>query len=281
MRTTTESQLGKKPSLSKLQELIASSDNETKQKIQEVAQNAYQEIVKLEELAERHKHSNLYLEKTDAQKIKAIWVFSGPGTYLQASKNDRYEHLPWAQWMDKKRLNHAAHLQRKIAEVLSGKKIHGRADQISSLKTQARELIAGHAPIIIYNGRPDENQTVKEVIQNFDIIVPPEKVFVIDDGQIDKSVDQIMQFKLPDGLKLQQGDRIAIISHAPHLVRVMYMIEKFRDQMLIPPGVEFQLFPLPSPKEGKAQYRAMEIRGILYYALISNEAGTKPFPYLS
>src|ERR1035437_4502043 len=65
------------------------------------------EIADLQAVAEKDK-PRFQVPADFLQNIGAIWVFSGPGTYDQPTKNDGYSQYPWARWNDRERLNHAA-----------------------------------------------------------------------------------------------------------------------------------------------------------------------------
>jgi hypothetical protein len=272
--------LKEQQSLSAVQKYISDSPPLIRHAIRDVASQSFQEIQDLEELANRQKQDNIHFTKEEAERIKAIWVFSGPGTYLEPFKEDRYSSFAWSKWMDRQRLNHGALIAKKIAETLVGEEVRGHPSQIKYLKDKARKFIAGYGPMIIYNGTSKENLTVNTVMNSYDVIIPWQKLYLIEDGSTNNSVHQIKSFKLPDNLELKPGDRIALVSHAPHLMRVMHMIDRYRNEMQIPDGVEFQLFPLPSPKEGKKEYQAKEIRGLLYYALVSGDASLKAYLYI-
>lgn len=233
-----------------------------------VATDALNLIQSFEEAAS---HPNLPKTAEEAKKIKALWVFSGPGTYDLPFKDDRYQNFPWAGFMDRRRLNRAGWLMRKITEIAIGKLLDGTKNPYDM-----RQAILENGPYLIYNGRPDENATVEDVLKRPGIAIPRGKVHVID-AIIDNTLDQVKSFDLPINLNLQSDDRIALVSHAPHLARVLYVIDKFRP---FPEGVRIQAFPIATPREGKQIYAEMEIQGILYYAFVSNEASKNPYPHI-
>ncbi|MCX6702306.1 MAG: hypothetical protein NTW60_00300 [Candidatus Wolfebacteria bacterium] len=201
------------------------------------------EIDSLEQVGERDKQE-IHLSDEDAKKIAAIWVFSGPGTYDKSSKKDRYENYKWAENMDRNRLNYAARLAKRVAEANSG--IPAEKTSLAELegqKQRTKEKIRNYGPTIIYNGTPVENAVVEDVLEREEVIIPKEKVEIIEKS-IDNTIDQIKSFRLPEGAKVKA-------------------------------------FPLPTPEPGKEEYAEMEIKGILYYALVSQEkkASEEPYPY--
>ncbi len=78
---------------------------------------------------------------------------------------------------------------------------------------------------------------------------------------IANTVDQVKTFVLPESLHLAGGE-IGLVSHAPHLVRTLHMLNRYQ---VIPEDMKIRLFPLKSPKEGREEYTTMEVRGLLYY----------------
>lgn len=225
----------------------------------------------INELEEAALHPNLPKTADEASRIKAIWVFSGPGTYDQPFKNDRYKDKPWARFMDRIRLNRAAWLMRKLTEEILGNTLDGiRNPEI------VRQAFLENGPFLIYNGRHDENDAVRDVLTRPGIVIPKEKVHFID-ARIDNTFDQVKTFSLPPGLTLKSGENIALVSHAPHLMRLLHIINKVKPFL---EGAKVQLFPIASPSDGRQEYAEMEIRGLLYATFISGEAEETPCPYL-
>lgn len=238
------------------------------------------ELRVLEEAGERQK-SRIELPPEEAKKIAAIWVLSGVGTYdipLKPKERDVYKQLPWIQWADRARLHHAAFLARKVAEARSGQDFNkGSLADLEERKEKIKALIAEYGPDIIYNGTEVENATVEDVLAREGIIIPASRVVVIhgtDGHPIVNTADNIKTLGLPR--PLSPGEELAIVAHAPHLVRVMRILNKFKP---LPEGTRVRLFPLPTPSEGKAEYRDMEILGILNYVYRKKEATAEPYPY--
>lgn len=240
-----------------------------------------EEIRILEEVGEREAPRLDKLPLEEAKKIAAIWVLSGVGTYdipLKPKERDVYKQIPWIQWADRERLNHAAILARKTAEARSGRNFDkGSLENVAERKEKMKAVIGEYGPDIIYNGTPLENETVADVLAREGAIIPEGKVSIISGTEVHPIVnttDNIKTFAFPHPLK--PGEELAIVAHGPHLVRVMRIVNKFRP---FPEGTKVRLFPLPTAPEGKEQYRDMEILGILNYVYRKKEATAEPYPY--
>lgn len=242
-------------------------------------QQSLQECGMFEKSAEAIKRS-LSLTPSLAARITALWPLSGPGTYDRPSKDDAYKDKRWADGMDRQRLNKAAMVAREIADAVTGTDV--RADkgkglsQIEMVKLRIKKKLAEHGPYIIYNGTDVENKTVADVITRHGIVIPAEKVFIIEDG-IKKTVDQVKTFQLPPDLTVGSGDVIGAITHAPHMMRFLHMLNKYRT---IPSEMQVLAIPLPSPLTGRQEYTEQEIRGLLYYRYLSGDATEEMYPHL-
>ncbi len=213
-----------------------------------------------------------------ANSITALWDFSGPGTYDDPVKEDRYKDKSWARGMDRARLNYAAWLVRKITEMRDpGIAQKGPIDEAAERSNRARQSIREVGPTLIYNGTSEENAVVVDVLTREGIIIPSEKAHVMGEG-IKNTVDQIKTFSLPENLH-EPGKEIGLISHAPHLIRVAHMLNRYQS---IPPDMDIRFFPIKTPEDGREEYTAMEIRGILYYIYLSknHDAAKEPYPYI-
>ncbi len=234
------------------------------------------EIDVLETAGERDRVPRLAVSPDVARSVGAIWTFAGPGTYDEPVKEDRYKHLPWARNMDRNRLNYTARLARHITEAALNVSLKGPLGAVEKIKERTKNAMREAGPAIIYNGAPIENKTVRDVLAREGTVVPAERVFVLGEG-INNTVDQIKDFVLPDGV-LAGGKKLALVSHAPHLARIVRMLNRYRP---LPEGTEILLFPLPTPAEGKEEYAEMETAGILYYVYVSphHDATRAPYPY--
>lgn len=130
-------------------------------------------------------------------------------------------------------------------------------------------------PYIIYGATAEQNEDVKTVLTEQGVVIPGSKVHIIRD-KIVNTVDQIKTFRFPQGLQIQNGDTLALVTHAPHMVRVLHMLNQYKP---LPPGMIIQPHPLPSPPSAGTDYAMQEISGLLYYTFISGDSTEKPYPY--
>ena len=250
--------------------------SEVKTFIAEIAE----EIRRLEQVGEKEK-VRIEMPTEIAKKIGAIWVNSGVGTYdtpMKEKERGVYKNLPWMEWADRTRLNHAAILERKVAEARSGKNFDkGSLDDLKERKAKIKEMIREYGPIIIYNGVELENDTVADVLSREGTIIPKDTVTIIrgtTEHPIVNTLDTVKTLKLPPDFRNDQ--ELAIVAHAPHLARIMRMINK---QPPFPRTTKVRLFPVATPEAGKMEYAEMEILGILNYTLRKGVADKKSYPY--
>lgn len=191
-----------------------------------------------------------------AQNVVAIWDFSGSGNYDKPRGDDPYKDLNWAAGTDHDRLNYSAWLARKMAQLRDPNGASG----------SAKESISKFGPTIIYNANETMNAVARDVLTRKGIIIPQEKVIIPEKGR-ENTVEQIKDFSLPAGLH-QSGKEIGMVSHAPHLVRIAHILNKYQP---VPSDMHIRMFPMrpPGTARDREQYVTMEIRGILYYTYLS------------
>ena len=241
-----------------------------KEKIIAIIKREWDRIASFEAMGTRNaKH--LEIDAEIANKIGTIWVFSGPGTYDQPfKKNDKFREYPWAAWMDKIRLDHAALLAKKIAKARSGVP----TGNLSQNPAKVRSLIAKYGPYVVYNGFSEENLAFEKMLERGGAVLPAEKVKIIH-ADLETTVDQIKTFSLPDDPAVGNKE-VALVSHAPHLDRILHMLSKYK---ALRRGSTPFLFPVATPKEGRTQFGEMEIRGLLYRIFLTKDATEEPCPY--
>lgn len=245
--------------------------------------SSLQEVAQLEQLAREHRRilieGRIPIPAESLAKLKALWVLSGPGLYRQAFKDDRYRDKPWAAFMGRHRLTYAGLLTRRLAEAKLGIPYdHLQKGEITPLKPVIRNRILEMAPVILFNGREDENLDVRSIVSEGGNVIPPEKVWISGKSN-NKTVDQVTDLALPPDLILNSGDEIGVITHAPHFMRFSHMLNHFRDRLQIPQGVSLRAFPLLSPQNSQ-EYTNQEVRGLLYYVFITGEATEESYPYV-
>lgn len=214
-------------------------------------EQSIKEIKLLNRVADR----TLSFTPAKANKIKAIWAISGSGTYTKSITNvpgdQVYRSKIWGQWSDKKRIDHSLEIIQKIS-------------------TQN----GGFYPYLIYNGITEQVIDLKDALQSDRLDLPKDKLF-IPTGMVIKTIDQVKGLSFPRDA-LQEGDVLGIVSHSPHLARVMRMVNKFRS---IPLGVSVQLFPMTFNNiENDEEFAFNEILGIIGY-ISRGEATIESYPY--
>ncbi|MEK7572953.1 MAG: hypothetical protein AAB531_00865 [Patescibacteria group bacterium] len=247
--------------------------NFSQDEIKSLIATSIDEIAYLEEVGEKDK-AKFEIPDDVLRRIGAIWIFSGPGTYDSPTKDDKYNTFPWARWMDRDRLNHAALLARKVAEVRSGQgPIIGSLETLQERKEKTRQMIEEFGPQIVYNGTQLEDDTVASVLSRDGTIIPEDKVDIIREN-IAITLDQIRTFKLPDNFEPDQ--ELALITHAPQFLRITRMLNA---NPPFPVGTKVRLFPVPTPAIGKREYSKMEVLGLLKYTYVDHVATAEPYPF--
>lgn len=165
--------------------------------------------------------------------IDAVWVFSGPGTFFIPLDPGEPKHFAW---MDRYRILYGLAVVRKVAAKRLGK----------DFTAITSEDILKEGPILIYNGTPKENAALRKELAVIGKSMPPEKVIIIDEvknakvKEIKNTLDQIKSFpKSMIGNTIKH--RVALISHAAHLSRILRYIEKYQ---IFPRYVKVELFPI-------------------------------------
>jgi hypothetical protein len=233
-------------------------------------------IRNLEEIGRRDLH-DFSISPDIAEKIGAVWVISGAGTYDEPFKKDPYQGIWWARYMDRARINYGTRILRKITETKEDKRHNGSISTVEERKHDLRQAILEDGPIVIYNGSGPENDTVRDVLTREGVIIPAEICYIQKEPTAN-TVVAIKSLHLPEILKKEiKGKEVAIVAHGPQLQRIAHIMGKY-----YPFGEDTQVrfFPIPTPPGGEVEYAIKEARGIVYYALVKNEAAENPHPYL-
>lgn len=206
-----------------------------------------------------------------------VFIVPGPGEYSlkvppYEQKPDRYQNLPWARKMDRARVRVGLALVREITAQRLGK----------NTQVVTTEDIVQHGPWLHYSTTHWENEHIKGVLSEQAVKIPSEKIIMYEDivgndgktRPIVNTADQLEGLNFQDKVKPR---RIAVVSHAPHLVRIMHMMEKFKAR--IPAGAVVQPFPLPTPVGGVPEYARMELQGTLAGIYKLGTASPTPYPY--
>jgi hypothetical protein len=210
----------------------------------------------------------------EAMKIKAVWCVSGTGSiqvpFLGTTGDILYKEKKWGQWTDRDRILHSV-------EVIKNYSIVSRGKDPCNIITKHEEsrLIKEYGPYLIYNGIPEQVDALFLAIEAGELNFPREKVFV-PKGKIVKTLDQVKSLKLPENLNIKEGDTIGIVSHAPHLARLMKMVNRYKP---LPEEIKVKLFPLLFEKpENENEFAQTELMGILGY-ISRGEATAESYPY--
>jgi hypothetical protein len=227
----------------------------------------------IQTLDARAYHPTLPKTPEEAQHIKAIWLLTAPGTYDKPLKDyetkDSPFNRPWYAWMQRRRINYCFWLMERLAEIRTGSKVKG-----AETPFETRKLIGKYGPWLIVNGNAAENADLREVLTRPSIPVPAEKVFIIDDPRLVRTIDQVQIFSLPPKLEVFPTDQIGLVSHAPHMVRALYMLAQPTNKF---PPITLQLYPMPIPTIGREAHIAQEVTGLLYYIYKKNLAAKTPY----
>jgi hypothetical protein len=221
----------------------------------------------------------LVIDSETAENIGAVRIHSGVGNYDLPIKEDDNPRLikSWARWADRRRIDHAVRIARKVAEVRSGYQppVHPIRDMYA-MREETKELIREFGPYVIYSGYPSETNKAEEVLNRPDTIIPREKAVIVHGtpkNTVDGSKMMIKQFPSES---LKDGKQVVIVTHAPHLERVLHIMSK---HPYLPAGSIPYVAPVATSPEGQAESALMETRGILYYALLKGEASEEPHPH--
>jgi len=177
-----------------------------------------------------------FFEKFDPQvtaEIDAIHVFSGPGTFLTPLK-ERDED--WMAWFDQTRLSKGILLVLQVTSLRTNKPLH----------KVTKEDIERLGPYLIYNGIPLENKVFRSCIDLPDFTIPKSKIIIADEIEengtkrpIKHTGDQVATF--PSHLLGNEiKGSIALVSNAPHFIRILRYLTKYKT---IPE--HFSIIPFP------------------------------------
>ncbi len=243
--------------------------------VKDLIRSAAEEIKILEQSADRTL-AVAALTPDIAEKLSAIWIFSGPGTYdSRPDPVQTYGQYPWTQGMDRARINYAAWLTRKIAEIKSGQEKQAKPKrQITDRIEQTKALIDAYGPALMYNGSTIANEAVADALDQPGGIMPESKVHIFE-NDFRKTIEQIKTFSLPADLHTA-GNEIGLVSHAPHLMRIARMLNR---HPVLPTDMNVRLFPIATPAGKSEEYATMEIKGLLYYVFLSKDHDATPEPY--
>lgn len=212
------------------------------------------------------------ITKIDVEKMEAIWCLAAPGTFYQAQKDDRYREVPYAKWWDRQQIISAVGIAGIIGRLRAGFRAVEKLDQ--------KELPQAYynSPIIIYNGRPDENASLRKAVEKGKLPqrFPGSKVQIIDTDQGDRFnlLGQVRNFKMSDD---NPPERLGIVIRPAQALRLLLFMNNPNNGF--PSGVPVKIFPVRTSKEGIPNHYIQETCGILYYRFTTGDAAEVPYPY--
>ncbi len=148
--------------------------------------------------------------------IEIVWVLSGPGLYDPSiSQLETYQRKTLSELEDRQRLDFAVELVREITAL-----------RLAKDKSQiTKEDIAKSGPTLLYNGRLDQNENLRQASQKPEFPIPADKLKItaISNDLDPAKANTKTQFeKFPQDLlesALKDKKRIAVVSHLWHLPR--------------------------------------------------------------
>lgn len=204
-----------------------------------------------------------------------VIVICGPGEYSKTiapyeEKKDRYPY-PWARRMDRARVRAGVSIVHEVTAMRLGK-------PVAEVTT---EDVARHGPWLHYAATSWENNHIRHVLAQSSLHMPSSKIFMHtfldehgNERPIINTATQMEDLQFP-------GDspprRIVIVSHAPHLVRIAFLMEKWKDR--IPKSTTVQFFPLPTPSLAVDPYTLIELRGVFAEIYKKGTAAKTPFAF--
>ncbi|OGM15471.1 hypothetical protein A2V56_00745 [Candidatus Woesebacteria bacterium RBG_19FT_COMBO_42_9] len=214
------------------------------------------------------------ITQDDTEYINAIWCLAAPGTWLRPWKNDRYIKATYSAWWDR----HQMIASMKISEAIGRRRAN--LSLIESLPEKSQKEVLRLSPPIVYNGRPDENDSLRKAINQggYRTEFLRSKLHLIDTdrGELFNSLDQVRSIRLPDR-KLESGDRIGIVVRPGQAVRLLHFMNNLNNGF--PSGVKVKIFPVRTGQEGIPAHHIQETCGLLYYLFTTRDAAEEPYPY--
>jgi hypothetical protein len=201
--------------------------------------------------------------------IDAVWVFSGPGTYDEPLSPGEKDYMCW---MDRQRILSGITIVRRITAKRAKKKLN----QIR------REDVRRLGPLFIYNGTPEENNSLQNALKRPLFPLPAEKVVIVKSIRKDKkglpitnTLEQVESFpKELIGKGKPISHAIAIVSHAFHFPRILRYLEEHR---ILPAEIKVYAIPLKTATKAMRHYKKAEIEKVWKY-FKKGDLAFEPFP---
>lgn len=238
------------------------------------------EMIQTFEKATYRRHPASVYTDTDV-----VYIDSGAGPYsykmLEEGKTDlddeSYHKWPWSRKMDRARIRAAYAL---VSMITAGRVKKSPGD----LTTEDYEK---YAPYLMYTAPDWQNAHIRHVLKlqkaSDRFKIPDKKLIMYDEftnrqGErqpIIHTEDQIEGLKFPPGPDGNPPRRVVMVSHAAHLMRIMYILGKYPDS--IPVGTVLQPFPIPTPTAAVVEYAKNELIGTIVSVFGKDRASLTPY----
>ncbi len=188
------------------------------------------------------------------EKIDAIWVVSGGGSYLEPiidtpSDNKNIKNS-WYLGQDKARLDYALLWIDDFATTMPA------------------------PPLLIYNGTKKQNADLLKAVKEKVFDLQKAQLYIAP-GDITRTIEQVKNFSFPPSIKPDKR-KLAILSHSAHLPRILRFINKcpkpFNNAKTVPLSVNVQ------DVWGQQQMIISELDNLLGY-IARGEAAIAPYPF--
>ncbi len=126
---------------------------------------------------------------------------------------------------------------------------------------------------ILYNGTNEQNSDLVKAIRSGRYDISLDQVKIIP-GEINCTLDQVRLFSYPADISIKGDELFGVLSHAPHLVRVLRMMAAHKGNFK-----QAKILPIPlildNPSE-EEEFIKREIIGTIDY-ILKNEARREPY----
>jgi len=190
------------------------------------------------------------------QKIKAIWVVSGGGSYLEpiidTPSDNKNTKNSWYLGQDKARLDYALLWINDFATTMPPP-----------------------PPLMIYNGTKKQNADLQKAIREKIFDLTNAQLYIAP-GDITRTIEQVKNFSFPPSIK-PAVCRLAILSHSAHLPRILRFMNKyprqFKNAEIVPLSIKIQ------DVWGQQQMIISELNNLLG-CIARGEAAIEPYSFI-
>lgn len=250
---------------------VDSIDDKTISQVTDLIANVRDEMIGLEQHARRHDRLKLLAE--EQQSISHILVLSRPGTYYDATKNDRYRENPAMFGADRLNADRAALVGMQIACLRAGWNMEeieqfdyiaviGREnDFLNKNAHRIQNALEKSGLHFVYVGRPDEARAIKSTISKSRYI-PNDLITVLPPEGIDNTIHQVQAFR-----KYVSGKNVMGVLAVTDALQTPRFTRLATKQNMLPSSVPLSMYVRPTSTNGFTPLATGEIQGNVYYAL--------------